>query len=122
MAYDPEARSQSNSAMTISIVAIILLIGGALAYFATRRPEPDIVVNSPMPGKETVIIEKDVPANPSPPIVIDRPVVVTPPVTNTIERDTTVIHDRVVTPPSTSTTTNVTIQPVVPNPTSRSLV
>ena len=46
MAYDPEARQQSNSAMTIGIVALALLALGAVAYFATRHD--DVVATAPV--------------------------------------------------------------------------
>jgi len=36
MAYDPEARETSNTAMIIGIIVLVLVIGSALAYFATR--------------------------------------------------------------------------------------
>jgi hypothetical protein len=118
MAYDPEARAQSNSAMIIGVVALVLLVGGALAYFSTRNPNPDVAV-VPAPARETVVVEQPAPA-PASPVVIERPsspVVVTPPVTRTVERNTTVTRERAVpvTPPArtaetrTETTVNVNI-------------
>ena len=118
MAYDPEARAQSNSAMIIGVVALVLLVGGALAYFSTRNPNPDVVAVSPNPVDRTVVVEQPAPAAPASPVVIERPsspVVVTPPVTRTVERNTTVTRERAVpvTPPArtaeTRTETNVTV-------------
>ena len=99
MAYDPEARETSNNAMIIGIVVLVLLIGGALAYFATRTPEtpetgPAVVINRnapPAPGN-TVIQQVPVPApNANPDVVVVQPGTDT--VTNTtktIERETVI--------------------------------
>lgn len=140
MAYDPEARRQSNSALTIAIVSALLLGGGLLAYLATRRdPEPGPTTVITQPRRETVIVT-NTPAVPaiivaptSAPNVIVREVpqtvVVRPaPATNTvtrIERNSTTVRDRVVAPRpaqgSSSTTspappnnTNVTINNAPP--------
>ena len=118
MAYDPEARSQSNSAMIIGVVALVLLVGGALAYLSTRNAEPDVVAVSNPPARETVIVEQPAPA-PASPVVIEKSspaVVVTPPVTRTIEKNTTVTRDRVITPPvrQSETKTEVNVTNVVP--------
>ena len=128
MAYDPEARSQSNSAMIIGVVALVLLVGGALAYLSTRNPNPDVVAVPGGPARETVIVEQPAP-NPASPVIIEKssaPVVVTPPVTRTVEKNTTVTRDRVVTPVTpparqseTRTETNVTVN-VPPSGTSGS--
>ena len=112
MAYDPEARSQSNSAMIIGVVALVLLVGGALAYFSTRSSPPDTVALTPAPVDRTVVVNQTDP-NPAPPVVIEKtsPVVVTPPVTKTTETHTTITRDRTTTPPATGTKTetNVTV-------------
>lgn len=117
MAYDPEARAQSNSAMIIGVVALVLLVGGALAYFSTRNPEPDVVAVSPNPVEKTVVVEQPA-APPASPVVIEKsaPVVVTPPVTKSVETHTTVTRDRVVTPPArqSETKTEVNVTNVVP--------
>ncbi|MDQ3812880.1 MAG: hypothetical protein M3347_02890 [Armatimonadota bacterium] len=72
MAYDPEARESGNTAMIISIVVLVLLAVGALAYYATR-PGPAVVAIDSKP--DTTIV------NP-PPAVTAPPVVTTPPVVN----------------------------------------
>lgn len=119
MAYDPEARQQSNSAMTIGIVALVLLVLGAVAYFATQGPR-DTVVTAPSTHTERTIVET-APQNPPPPVVVHDaapPVVVhdgAPVVvhdgapTKIIERNNTVTHDRIVSPPVKSGDTNVTV-------------
>lgn len=118
MAYDPEARSQSNSAMIIGVVALVLLVGGALAYFSTRNNEPDIVATTTAPVDRTVVVTEPQPVAPSAPVVIEKeaPVVINPPVTRTVEKNTTITRDRVVTPATpparqsgTQTETNVTV-------------
>ena len=113
MAYDPEAREQSNSAMIIGVVALLLLVVGAIAYFSTQNtiaePTHTTVVTSPPERIEKTTV---VPANPAPPVVIDRPVPVpAEPSTRVIERDThtTVTHDSTDTAPgATSGTTSTT--------------
>ncbi len=114
MAYDPEARSQSNSAMIIGVVALILIVGGALAYLSSSKTTPDTVAITPAPADRTVVVNQPAP-NPAAPVVIEKtsPVIVTPPVTKTIESHTTVTRDRAVAPPAaspnTKTETNVTV-------------
>jgi len=130
MAYDPEARETGNSAMIIGIVALVLVIGAVLAYYATR-PDRDVdVVTSPAP---TTIVEKqrDVPV--PVPVPANPPVVVTTPAPTTrVEKSTTVTRDttRVVpsgtsgasggtrsggdSQPKASTSTNVTINTAPP--------
>lgn len=116
MAYDPEARSQSNSAMIIGVVALVLLVGGAMAYFSTRTTPTDTVAVTPVPAEKTVVVNQPAP-NPAAPVVIEKtaPVVVTPPVTKTVETHTTVTRDRVTSPPPAAaapparTETNVTV-------------
>ena len=111
MAYDPEARKQSNSALIIGLIALVVLGGAALAYFATRPgPEtgPTTVIN-PVREKETVIIDNTAPA----PVVVDpnpSTIIVTPPVEN--KPDTVVV-----TPPATTTTeTTTTVRNAEPAP------
>ena len=55
MANDPEARAAGNSAMIIGIVVLVLIVG-AIAYFATNREAdgPDVVQ---VPGSSTVVKE-----------------------------------------------------------------
>ena len=119
MAYDPEARQQSNSAMTIGIVALALLALGAVAYFATRHD--DVVATAPVVTHTERTVVETAPDNPAPPVVIHD---TTPPVvvhdgapvvvhdaapTKIIERNNTVTHDRIVSPPVKSGDTNVTV-------------
>ena len=47
MAYDPEARETSNNAMIIGVVALVLVVLGALAYYATRPSETPTTVIAP---------------------------------------------------------------------------
>jgi uncharacterized membrane protein YgcG len=127
MAYDPEARETGNSAMIISIVALVLIVGGALAYWATRDR------NDVAPVASTTIIDRQ-PAGPTPgtvvvtppatgpdTIVVERPVVA--PQTRTIERDTRTETTRVISAPrsggnsgSTSAAPNVTVNTNVAPP------
>lgn len=91
MAYDPEARATSNSAMTIGIVTLVLLALAALAYFLTQRPDteaastaPNTVVvdrTAPAPATNTVVVPA--PANP---VIVEKAVPV--PQTKTIIRNT----------------------------------
>jgi len=110
MAYDPEARQQSNSAMIIGVVALVLLVVGALAYFSTQNTQAEptshtTVITPPSERVETTEVVP-VPANPSPPVVVERQVPVNPPA-RVIERDTrtTVTRDRTVPAPDTSSET-----------------
>jgi hypothetical protein len=127
MAYDPEARETSNSAMIIGIVALVLVVGGALAYFATRPNDPVAV-----PTSSTTVIERDTTpdvAAPAPsPVVVERETVVQQPVvvpgnTTRIERERSSTTTRVVpsgnAPSGTSGTTpennvNVTVNNPAP--------
>lgn len=70
MAYDPQARKQSNSALIMGLIALLVVGGAALAYFATRQPattdtspvivshdkETVVVTNTPAPESNTTII------------------------------------------------------------------
>ena len=121
MAYDPEARQQSNSAMIIGVVALVLLVVGALAYFSTQNTvaEPATHTTVITPPSERVERTEVVPANPAPPVVIDRPVPVpATPSTRVIERDThtTVTRDRTESAPDTSTSTTTTTRSSTESP------
>lgn len=67
MAYDPEARASSNSALTIAI-AVLVLGGAALAYFLMNRPTE--VVTSP---SSTTIINREVAPTTSAPTTVVVP-------------------------------------------------
>ena len=134
MAYDPEARRQSNSALIIALVGLLVLGGGALAYFASRNnaePAPaTTIVNTPA-DRETVVVNNTVTvpvpvveATSAPNVVVrEVPRTVVVPGNNTttrIERNTTTVRDRVVAPrpatgsgssttPAASSNTNVTV-------------
>ena len=112
MAYDPEARQQSNSAMTIGIVALVLLVLGAVAYFATQGSRETVVTTPVTTHTERTIVET-APQNPPPPVIVHD---AAPPVviqgqapTKVIERNNTVTRDRIVSPPVKSGDTNVTV-------------
>ncbi len=127
MAYDPEARETGNSAMIIGIVALVLVVGGALAYFLTKPSEPvdtgsTTIVNNPRPAApatNTVVVTPPVENNT---VVIEKPVPV--PQTKVITRDTktTTNTTRVVPAPITGENSspvghqpNVTINNNAPN-------
>jgi len=109
MAYDPEARETSNSAMIIGIVALVLVIGAVLAYYATRRDDVDnVVMTSPAPTtvvetQKEVPVAVPVPTNPSPPVVVT-----TPAPTTRIEKSTTITRDTTRVVPSGSSSTGRT--------------
>jgi len=120
MAYDPEARQQSNSAMIIGIVALVLLVIGALAYYSTQNTQAQLASTPPVITHTERTEVVPAPASPPPaPVVIDRPVPVpvpnpNPPATKIIERDThtTITRDHTAPAPATppaSTTNNVTV-------------
>jgi len=127
MAYDPEARETSNSAMIIGIVALVLVVGGALAYWATRPADSPVTQTIVVPGpaqKETVVTIPAAPA-PGPPVIVNSAPPAAPPrTTTTVDRHTTVIHDLAPPAPadgrpqlSGSTNTNVTVNvPAPPAP------
>ncbi len=79
MAVDSEARSNSSSALVLGVVALILIVG-AIAYFATRPAvEPvnttsTVVVpgSAPAPPPSTTIIEREAPSSGAP-VVGSRP-------------------------------------------------
>jgi outer membrane biosynthesis protein TonB len=60
MAYDPEARESSNSAMIIAIVAVVLVVLGGLAWYATQSNNPPETVAPVVTHTETV---KEVPVD-----------------------------------------------------------
>jgi hypothetical protein len=116
--------------MIIGIVALVLVVGGALAYFATRS-------NDNVPEATSTTIVQQQPANPTPgtvvvtppatapdTVVVERPVVV--PQTRTIERNTRTDTTRVVPAPQgsssggNSTAPNVTVNTNVAPPASTS--
>jgi len=127
MAYDPEARETSNSALIIGIVALVLVVGGLLAYYATRSNEPaTTIVSNPNP---TVIREEVVvPGTPAPPVVVQAPapaprVIVVPGQNTTTRTNTTRTETRVVPAPNPAGGTsnrapagNVTINNNLPAP------
>lgn len=130
MAYDPEARETGNSAMIIGIVALVLVVGGALAYFLTRSNEPvdtgsTTIVNNPRPAApatNTVVVTPPV-TQPNT-VVVEKQVPVPVPQTKVITRDTktTTNTTRVLPPPSTGENSspvggqpNVTINNNAPN-------
>jgi cytoskeletal protein RodZ len=99
MAYDPEARENSNSAMIIAIVAVVLVVLGGLAWYATQGNNPPDTVAPVVTHTETI---KEVPVD------------------NSAAPDTVIVNPAP-TPapapaPSTSTTTNVTVKPTAPAP------
>ena len=71
MAYDPEARETSNNAMIIGVVALVLVVLGALAYYATRQPDTTVV--APTQVTRETVIEKEVPSTTTPNTVIVTP-------------------------------------------------
>jgi cytoskeletal protein RodZ len=96
MAYDPEAREQSNSAMVIAVVALVVVVLGALAWFATRpadvpvavtptverHTETETVREVPVPNDapDTVIVQPNTPAPaPAPSTSTETQVTITPP-------------------------------------------
>jgi hypothetical protein len=107
MAYDPEARETGNSAMIIGVVALVLVIGGALAYWATRERDDvpgasttTIVQQQPNPTPVPGTVVVTPPATGPDTVVVERPVVV--PQTRTVERDTRTETTRVVPAPQRS--------------------
>ena len=86
MAYDPQARKQSNSALIIGLIALLVVGGAALAYFATRhadtpetspvivskQKETVVVTNTPVPANDTLTIVAPTPA-PAPNVVVVAP-------------------------------------------------
>ena len=90
MAYDPEARQTSNMALVVGIIVLVLIVGGAIAYMASRP--------SPVETDAPTIIHDQTPA---PPQVVPVPV-----------PDATPAPDVIITPPDShsSTTTTTTIE------------
>lgn len=115
MAYDPEARQTGNNAMIASIVALVLIVGAVLAYYATRHDNTDtdtstpVIVqhNNPVPVGNTTIVNPavtvPVPVTNAAPVVIDRRPVVVQGNTKTIVRDSKTTTTRVVPAPQTGT-------------------
>lgn len=136
MAYDPEARRQSNAALIIGLVGLLVAGGATLAYFATRpgtpEPGPTTVVQGP---SKTIVLQ----STPAPAVVITTPpqtnTVLVPvtsapaataiPVTNVTRNTTVTRNTRIEVPPvATNTaapangqgggTTNITVNNVLP--------
>jgi len=125
MAYDPEARQSSNTAMIIGVAVLVLVIG-AIAFFATRPPAADntVVITqpgvNPNPTTVTNTVIREVPAAAPPVVIVPKPSTST--VTTRTHNSTTVIRQQP-TPvtngngsnpnpgaaPRTSNNTNVTI-------------
>lgn len=104
MAYDPEARQSSNSAMIIGIIALVLAAGAVLAYYATRHPEADETTPS-----TTIVNNHQAPAPATNPVVVAPATTPTP---NTI-----VVPGKTVTRVERhNTTINRTINRTVPAP------
>lgn len=99
MAYDPDARQTSNNAMIIGVVALVLVVLGALAYYATRSNETPtpVVVTQPTERiiekttevapttttPSTIVVQPGAPAAPAPTTRTETKVTVnTPPATN----------------------------------------
>ena len=121
MAYDPEARKQSRTALAVGVVVLIGLIGATMAYMANRpAPETTVITTPARPAPPPTVINNTIPQ----PIPTTNTVVVVatatpgppPPV---VERNTTIVRDRVVTVPGAtpaaapatggSNSTNVTV-------------
>ena len=84
MAFDPEARENSNTAMILGVAALILIIG-AVAYFATRpTPENQTIVVTPTSAPVTNTVIQEVPVTAAPDVII-----VATPAPKIIERNTT---------------------------------
>lgn len=105
MAYDPEARKDSNTALIAGVAALILVIA-AVAYFATRQPEvvdnTVVVTPSTAPATNTNTVIEQVPvvvdAPTSAPVIIEQP-------PRVIERNTN----------TTTTTNRVIVATPAPN-------
>lgn len=98
MAYDPEAREQSNSAMIIAVVALVIVVLGALAWYATRPTETPVVVSQPTIERHTeTVTEVPVPTNDAPDTIVVQPSNPAP-------------------APSTSTETQITVNPPANTP------
>lgn len=87
MAYDPEARKDSNTALIAGVAALILVIA-AVAFFATRQPQ---VVEVPATGNTVVIQTEATPVIEQVPVVVDAPTAAPPVV---IERNTNTVTNR----------------------------
>ncbi len=105
MAYDPEARKDSNTALIAGVAALILVIA-AVAYFATRQPETVdntiVVTPSTAPATNTNTVIEQVP------VVVDAPTaapVIIQAEPRVIERNTT----------TTTTNNRVTVATPAPN-------
>jgi hypothetical protein len=63
MALDPQARQNSNSALIISVIAVLVLGGGAVAYFANRNASEQQAASNPslVVDHHTDVVTKNVP-------------------------------------------------------------
>jgi len=109
MAYDPEARRQSNSALTIGLIALGLLGAGTVAYFVTRPADvpPTTIVNTTSPAPRTQIIDR----------TVQQPVVVHDSAPNVVVPATKpdVVIVQPATRPATSSSTTTTSSTVIRN-------
>jgi hypothetical protein len=99
MAYDPEARESSNTAMIIGIIALVVVVGAAIAYFANRPADTPVAVVPPTEHTTVVnnTVEVPVDAAPAPPAVIVNPPAPATNTTTRIERNTT--NTKIIAPP-----------------------
>lgn len=122
MAYDPEARQSSNSAMIIGIIALVLAAGAVLAYYATRHPEADettpstTIVNNhqaPAPATNAVIVAPAVTPTPNTIVVPGKTVTRVERHNTTINRtiNRTVPAPNASSSPSGSSNTTINIAP-----------
>ena len=91
MAYDPEARETSNNAMIIGVVALVLVVLSALAYYATRPGETPTTTVVTQPTERVIEKTTEVPVNQAPTTVVVPAAPATAPATRTIERNTTTV-------------------------------
>lgn len=107
MAYDPEARQTSNSAMIIGIIALVVVAGAVLAYYATQQPKAETGTNT------TIVNNRTVPVPTTNTVIIAPTVVPTP--------NTVVVPGKTVTRVERrNTTVNRTIERKVPAPSASS--
>ena len=131
MAYDPQARKQSNSALIFGLIALLVVGGAALAYFATRQPatpetgavivnheKETIVASTPAPQTNTTIVVAPTAAPAAP-----NTVIVTPPVGNTTTETKTTTRNTdpsprapVASPPVDRTQSKTTVNNTIINP------
>jgi hypothetical protein len=75
MAYDPEARRQSNTATIVAVIVVLIIAALAIAYFVTQNPTAP--GNTPVvvtPGTSNTVVNNSAPPAPaSPPSVVVKP-------------------------------------------------